>query len=269
MGAGLYSRSPRCVFLRFSSLFISLLAELTSSSTQNSGFILGLPPRYLFRLRDFLEILEPDEVDALEDALDALDDRDQHSSSNEVGPYTFTLSGQGIPGSGNGSEAQAISPFAWSCHSAIHRPCRSTNLKRVILELELIEDMFNPLSTESHEPFAADERVGQGRTADNGEGAMNPSEEELMESTASIVRPLRTLSKISKKRQRKGRKPKTTLGEYDAFSLIDSIDDQMSKAENLATFLKVRFLLFSIPLLSSAPSVSSLLLTLLLTSSFP
>ncbi|GAA6022377.1 hypothetical protein JCM10207_004744 [Rhodosporidiobolus poonsookiae] len=208
--------------------------------SENSGFILGLPPRTLFRTKCLTDLLDPDEVDNLQDALEALDDRDDDPDNDEVGPYTFMLSGRGLPGTGTG-DAQSLEATEWTCHAAIHRPSRATNPKRVILELELADDQLNPLTTVSSEPFTPDERGGFGAPEEYGENGINPTEQDLIESTVSIVKPLRTLTRIRSRAQRRGSvrsKPKG-LNEMDIVGLLSQINDQLGKADDLETFLKI------------------------------
>jgi hypothetical protein len=126
---------------------------------------------------------------------------------------------------------------------------RVLTLRRSFLSRPLLAQ--NPIYTESNEPFDVDDRVGFGRPEDYGEGGISPTAADLLESTAAIIRPLRTLTRITERRRRKGRKPKTALGEMDAFALLDQIDEQMNKAEDLETFLKVRSCCCLFPLSSS------------------
>ncbi|BGP13468.1 hypothetical protein JCM10213v2_001388 [Rhodosporidiobolus nylandii] len=203
--------------------------------SENSGFILGLPPRTLFRAKCLSDILDEDEFDVLLDALETLDDRDADLENDESGPYTFNLSGRGIPGSGD-ADAQSRECSEWTCHAAIHRPSRASKPKRVVLELELVDDIINPLTTVSSEPFTPDER---GTYMQPGENGIDPTEQELIESTVSIVRPLRTLARLREKQKRKGRKRQAGLGEMDIMGLLGQINDQLGKADDLETFLKV------------------------------
>jgi hypothetical protein len=121
-----------------------------------------------------------------------------------------------------------------------------------VLELELVDDPFNPISTVESEPYTPDERIGIHEDAGFGDGVVDPTEEELIESTVSIVKPLRTLARIKERQRRKGRKPNNRgLGETDVVGLLGQINDQMGKAEDLETFLKVRLPSFLFPLPSS------------------
>ncbi|BGP26717.1 hypothetical protein JCM10295v2_005674 [Rhodotorula toruloides] len=206
--------------------------------SENSGFVIGLPPRVLFRTKCFSELLDEDEADALRDAIDALDERDLDESNEEVGPYTFTLAGEGIPGSGD-RDAQSRDRFEWICHAAIHRPNRTLQPKRVILELELVEDQVNPLATVSSEPFTPDERGGMATDEEYGENGINPTEADLIESTVSIAKPLRILARHRSTRMRRRKRSRQGLEEMDVVGLLSQINDQLGKAGDLETFLKV------------------------------
>ncbi|BGP34373.1 hypothetical protein JCM10296v2_006192 [Rhodotorula toruloides] len=206
--------------------------------SENSGFVIGLPPRVLFRSKCLSELLDEDEADALRDAIDALDERDLDESNEEVGPYTFTLAGEGIPGSGD-RDAQSRERFEWVCHAAIHRPNRTLQPKRIILELELVEDQVNPLSTVSSEPFTPDERGGMGKPEEYGENGINPTEADLIESTVSIAKPLRILARHRSTRMRRRKRSRQGLEGMDVVGLLSQINDQLGKADGLETFLKV------------------------------
>ncbi|BGP50676.1 hypothetical protein JCM10450v2_006601 [Rhodotorula kratochvilovae] len=205
--------------------------------SENSGFIIGLPPRTLFKVRCFTDILIEDEADALRDAIDALDDRDSDPSNDELGPYTFTLSGHGNPGT-NPDEAHSGGRLEWTCHAAIHRPSPQTQPKRLVLELELVDDQVNPLTTVSSEPLAPDERGGMSDPAGQGENGINPTEADLVESTVSIAKPLRILARNKSSRLRR-RKVRRAFDEMDVVGLLSQINDQLSKTDELETFLKI------------------------------
>ncbi|BGP57501.1 hypothetical protein JCM8202v2_005145 [Rhodotorula sphaerocarpa] len=210
--------------------------------SENSNFVIGITPRSLFRANCLSEILGEEEADVLLDAIDALDERDADETNEEVGPYTFVLSGEGEPGSG-AADAHARDRLHWSCHAAIHRPNVTQRPERLILELELIDDQVNPLTTRSEEPVSPDERGGMGGPDDYGENGINPTEEDLIESTVSIIKPLRQLSKNKNTRTSRRRAARRGGGrgddKIDVVGLLSQINDQLSKADDLETFLKV------------------------------
>ncbi|GAA6008926.1 uncharacterized protein JCM10292_006565 [Rhodotorula paludigena] len=206
--------------------------------SENSGFIIGLPPRMLFKAKCLSHLLSEDESDALRDAIDALDERDEDESNEEVGPYTFSLSGRGVPGTSS-DDAQSRKRLEWTCHAAIHRPDRARQPKRVILELELMDDQFNPLTTVSSEPISSDERGGMGNPEDYGENGINPTEADLIESTVSIAKPLRMLARHKTTRTRRRNPQRRSLEEMDVVGLLSQINDQLAKTDDLETFLKI------------------------------
>lgn len=208
--------------------------------SENSGFILGLPPKALFQVDCLTHLLPEDEVDALFDALDAVDERDNDPSNEETGPYTFTLSGFGLPGTGT-RDAQSPERLEWTCHAAVHRPTRKTRPKLVVLELELVDDQLNPLNTIPDEPMTEDERVGFAEPEMYGEkGLINPSEAELLESTVSLAKPLRVLARAkATQARRRNKQASRAMGEMDILGLLGQINEQLGKAEDLAGFLKV------------------------------
>jgi len=85
-----------------------------------------------------------------------VDERDNDPSNEETGPYTFTLSGFGLPGTGT-RDAQSPERLEWTCHAAVHRPTRKTRPNLVVLELELVDDQLNPLNTIPDEPMTEDQ----------------------------------------------------------------------------------------------------------------
>ncbi|GAA5980690.1 hypothetical protein JCM11641_000177 [Rhodosporidiobolus odoratus] len=204
--------------------------------SENAGFVLGLPPRFLFRAKCLTQLFDEDEAEALQDAIESLQDRDADETNDEVGPYTFLLSGQGIPGTGD-TDAQSRERFEWECHAAIHRPSPASQPDRFVLELELADDQLNPLTTVASESMLPEER-GSFLSSEESDNGINPTAEDLLESTVSIVKPLRALTRMREKRRKNGRKGKG-LGEVDIVGLLSQINDQLSKAENLETFLKV------------------------------
>ena len=266
--------------------------------SENSGFLLGIPPVAFFKARCLTDFMTVDEADALRDALDSLDERDEDPDEVDTGPLNFQLSGFGIPGSSvdhgppGVDEGGTIPPglagtsrrqrtayarfsnaqsgrFEWSCWAAIHRPARHTQSRRVILELEHIDDQINPLSTvppptppaptsgtsatDSTEIPAGlvDEaaRTGSSKPApgqlyppnDEREGIseVQPSEEDLLQSTVSLVKPLRALARL--KGRRNARRAGTTArqpSEVDIVQLLQQINEQLQQADDLEVFLK-------------------------------
>jgi hypothetical protein len=130
---------------------------------QNATELLGLSPRYLFRLDCFTSILVAEQEDLLRDNLEYLpapDDSDDQTKAD--GPQVFLLSGFGEPGSDDTDEAETSSETGgrrreWTCWVAAHRPKQPTWCKvdengqsidppdLIVLEFELERDMYNPI----------------------------------------------------------------------------------------------------------------------------
>ncbi|GAA5917845.1 hypothetical protein JCM5296_005723 [Sporobolomyces johnsonii] len=208
--------------------------------SENSGFILGIPPKALFRAKCLSDLLSEDEADALRDAVDALDDRDLDPSNEESGPYTFTLTGHGLPGTGT-RDARSPERLEWTCHAAIHRPSREKRPNLVVLELELVDDQLNPLTTTPSEPITSDERVGFAEPDAYGKnGLINPTEADLLESTVSLAKPLRVLARAKARQAKRANKSGSRImGEMDVLHLLSQINEQLGKASELASFLKI------------------------------
>ncbi|WOO79622.1 Phytochrome-like protein cph1 [Vanrija pseudolonga] len=135
--------------------------------SENATELLGLSPRYLFRLDCFTRILTPDQAEIL---------RDNTWSLADAPPSVFLLSGFGEQGSddtqGELSGSQSYRRREWTCWVAAHRPrvhtWRKTDSKGrklpppdlIILEFELEHDKYNPLMPEE---------IGKPKAADSGE----------------------------------------------------------------------------------------------------
>lgn len=198
--------------------------------SENSRLIIGVSPSTLFRLPSLTAIFDEDEVDVLLDALETLDARDADPHDTDRGPITFTLSGQGQLGTANSRDGEG--QLAWQVHCALHRPNRAKQPNRAVLELELVDDTSNPPSTVSSEPIAEDERGGMAQQT--GEHGTNPTTEELLESTVSVIRPLRALARVrTKSAKRNGR------AHVEEVALLSEINEQLDRAQDLQTFLKV------------------------------
>ncbi|KAK4052641.1 hypothetical protein OIO90_004269 [Microbotryomycetes sp. JL221] len=195
--------------------------------SENSKFILGLPPNYLFSIDCLSKVLNPGEIEILEETLEACDERNKDPHNLETGPLTITLSGFGLPGTDTSSDAHSTDRLEWTCHAAIHRPDPANQPNRFVLELELVEDQVNPLTTET-------EDVLPGERGGISEHGMDPTQEELIDSTVSIIKPLRALTRV--KRSRRSRKGQTNV---DVVALLSQVTDQLNKTDDLNVFLKI------------------------------
>jgi hypothetical protein len=130
--------------------------------SENATELLGLSPRYLFRLDCFTRILTHDQEDLLRDNIDYLPDANSAGSALEdEGPQVFLLSGFGEPGSDDSDEESQSSVGGrrreWTAWVAAHRPKQPSWDKTdehgnplpppdlIVLEFELERDVYNPL----------------------------------------------------------------------------------------------------------------------------
>lgn len=189
--------------------------------SENSGHILGLSPKLLLNLYSFTEVLTQEQSQTLCDNLEVCLDS---NSSTSAGPHTFRMSGRG--GIGTGTDGP-LSHAEWSCWCAAHRPDPASRPRLVVIEFELENDELNPPTTVSIEPFQDDERGGVAGKP------YEPTEQDLIESTMSINKPLRALARLR-------RKGKDFSGDsVEVLSILTQVNNQFDKAEDLPTFLKM------------------------------
>ena len=136
--------------------------------------MIGLSPRYLFRLDSFTRILTHEQEDVLRDNIEYLPSPDGEASSVEDdGPQVFLLSGFGEPGSDDNDDGDSASEAGgrrreWTCWVAAHRPRQPTWNETdengqsipppdlIVLEFELERDVYNPLmQSYEYAPFSS------------------------------------------------------------------------------------------------------------------
>lgn len=191
--------------------------------SENSTQILQLSPMQLFAAPSLTGFFTSDSVDIFLDAVDALDDADTPPASEEEDadpiedqpekpsptlphPEHFRIevivpsttpppSANSKPAAGTGKR------FSKSFHCSLHRPEANKHDKRLVLELEHVEDTMNPLKREwapaSPEELDSDRRIFDERP----DGMNDPSAEEIYKSTMSLMKPLRALSKRRSRRE--------------------------------------------------------------------
>jgi hypothetical protein len=115
---------------------------------QNSGDILGLPPKHLFSLDDFGKVLDEDNLEILEEALEAMDDRSDEEALNQQGPHTFQITLASIPGWNSDDPLHVTTVDCWC---VCWRPNKETRPNLIILEFELVDDTRHPLVTEEQD----------------------------------------------------------------------------------------------------------------------
>lgn len=146
----------------------------------------------------------------------------------------FTLSGEGVPGTPGAS----IERQQWSCHCAAHRPDPVNRPRRKVLEMELVEDMYNPVKRVP----GAEEEDGTGEdepksTISQGEDeGFAPTQDDLLKSMTSLAQPLRALMRFKNRVARGG--TKRTTEEMDIVGLLSQINGQLARTDDLETFLQ-------------------------------
>lgn len=173
--------------------------------SENSERIIGYTPNQLFQLNSFCDILSEEHSYDLFENIDFI--RDDGSDPAVDGPQIFTLVIR---------SPQRRPQKVWC---AIHRYGMNEDL--IICELELEEDILNPLAPPS------------GSTAEPREGVLpySPTAEEYAESTINLSKPLRVL--------RGARARKGGAAAMEVYSVMSQVQEQLANAPNLDTFLKV------------------------------
>ncbi|KAF7562684.1 hypothetical protein G7046_g1458 [Stylonectria norvegica] len=173
--------------------------------SENSSRMLGLSPRQLFRLKNFLDILTEEQQDNLLDHIDFIRDEDADPAIN--GPEVFSLSVR---------PAKKKSTKLWC---AIHINPAHPDL--VICEFELDDDQDFPLRPpDENTPDAPHDTL-----------EANPTLEEIEDSTETLSRPLRIL--------RSARKRRGEQGAMQVFDIMSQVQEQLASAANLEIFLKI------------------------------
>ena len=171
--------------------------------SENSKDLLGYSPNELFILDSFCDILKDDQVDVLLDHIDFI--RDAAFDPSLEGPEVFLLS--------------IKMPSQRSCRfwCAIHTSPSNPDL--VICEFELEDDQINPLNSSGEAtPIAPSATLGS-----------VPTQEQLVDSTSSISKPLRVL--------RSARRRKGQAAAMEVFSILTQIQDQLARIDTLDALL--------------------------------
>lgn len=173
--------------------------------SENSAMMLGLSPRQLFKLKNFLDILTEEQQDNLLDHIDFIRDEDADPAVN--GPEVFSISIR---------PPKKRSLKLWC---ALHINPAHQDL--VICEFEWDDDQIYPL------------RPPDELTPDSPHDTLlsNPSREDLEESTEILSKPLRIL--------RSARKRRGEQGAMQVFDIMSQVQEQLASAANLDTFLKI------------------------------
>ncbi|KAF3921981.1 Bacteriophytochrome [Dactylellina cionopaga] len=174
-------------------------------ASENSQKIMGYSPRSLFALHSFTRILSDEQAENLLDHIDFT--RDGADDLAQNGPEVFSLIITG---------ADALQIKLWcATHIAAHDPTL------VICEFELEDDQLFPIAAADDEQPPPLEN-----TLNN-----SPTEEEVLESTTSLSKPLRVL--------RHARRRRGEAAAMEVFNILSQIQEQLASAPDLTKFLKV------------------------------
>lgn len=99
----------------------------------------------------------------------------------------------------------------------------------------MIDDQVNPLQTIAEgEPDVDEEKEGLPYDV-----LVQPSQQDLVQSTVSLVKPLRALARIRNKRRGAGSATAREPNETDFVGLLSQVNEQLSRAHDLKTFAKL------------------------------
>lgn len=183
--------------------------------SENTSEILGLSPSYLFSLQSLTEVLSPDQRRVLLENIDYVEEADE--DREEAGPHVFLLSGWGID-QGNPVDGRR----GWTCWCAVHK---TGGNELLILEFEAEKDYLYPLTDPN-----SSEITPENKSAMAGEDLVEPSVEDLIESTESLSKPLRSLARIRKY---------GSFNAMDSLTVLSQVSAQLATAQDLQTFLKI------------------------------
>ncbi|KAJ6091587.1 hypothetical protein N7467_003556 [Penicillium canescens] len=171
--------------------------------SENSADFFGHSPKELFELENFCEIMQEDQADNLLDHIDFI--RDDAYDPTIDGPEVFSLNTRTPSG-----ETRRF----WC---AVH-VCQ-TQKDLIICEFELEDDEINPLNVAgTTTPASPTDTLG-----------VNPTPEQLAESTINISQPLRVL--------RKARRRRGEAASMEVFSILTQIQEQLGRANHLDQLL--------------------------------
>ncbi|EPS41541.1 hypothetical protein H072_4535 [Dactylellina haptotyla CBS 200.50] len=174
-------------------------------ASENTGTIIGYTPKQLFALPSFTRILSDEQAENLLDHLDFTREGTDDLAQN--GPEVFSLIITG---------RDALQIKLWcAAHVANH------DRTLVICEFELEDDQVFPIAAADDEQPPPPEN-----TLDS-----EPTEEELLESTTSLSKPLRVL--------RHARRRRGEAAAMEVFNILSQIQEQLASAPDLTRFLKV------------------------------
>lgn len=173
--------------------------------SENSKRIMGYSPKELFELDSFCDILTEEQEDNLLDHVDFV--RDEACDPKLHGPEVFIISIRMPDG-----ESRKF----WC---AMH--VNSANPDFIICEFELEDDHINPLNVGGQTtPEEPTDTLG-----------MEPTPEQLAQSTINVSRPLRVL--------RNARRKRGEAAAMKVFNIMSQVQEQLSSAQTLDALLNV------------------------------
>jgi hypothetical protein len=174
--------------------------------SENSVQIIGYTPQQLFKLDSFLDIFNEEQSENLLDHLDFVRDEGTGDAVNN-GPDVFMISVR---------PPHSRTRKLWC---AMH--CSESDPKQIICEFEIEDDQINPLVPKDDDltPDIPEDTLGS-----------SPTEEEYIDSTVNISRPLRVL--------RSARKKRTEAAAMEVFNIMSQVQEQLATAPTLPIFLK-------------------------------
>ncbi|KAK6351286.1 Light-sensor Protein kinase [Orbilia javanica] len=174
-------------------------------ASENTATIIGYPPRTLFALPSFTRILSDEQAENLLDHIDFT--REGVDDLTQNGPEVFPIIVTG---------RDALQIKLWcATHIASHDPTL------IICEFELEDDQIFPIAAgDDEQPPPAENTIDS-----------DPTEEELLESTTSLSKPLRVL--------RHARRRRGEAAAMEVFNILSQIQEQLASAPDLTKFLKV------------------------------
>ncbi|KIW41436.1 uncharacterized protein PV06_06997 [Exophiala oligosperma] len=174
--------------------------------SENSAKIIGYTPQELFQLTSFLDIFSDEQADNLLDHLDFI--RDEGAGDVVAnGPDVFMLTIR---------PPHSRSRKLWC---AMH--LSESDPGMIICEFEIEDDKANPLRPPEEEtPDIPEDTLGS-----------KPTDEEFIDSTVNISRPLRVL--------RSARKKRSEAAAMEVFNIMSQVQEQLATAPTLPIFLKV------------------------------
>ncbi|KAH8601359.1 putative cyanobacterial phytochrome B [Bisporella sp. PMI_857] len=175
--------------------------------SENSHRMIGYTPKELFQLDSFCDILSEEQQENILDHIDFIRDEDADPASN--GPEVFTITVR-LPNSPRRSQK------LWC---AMH--INPANSDLIICEFELDDDHLYPLIPPDEEKSWPPEDTLHSK----------PTEEEYIESTIAMSKPLRVL--------RSARKRRGEAAAMEVFNIMSQVQEQLAAAPSLETFLKI------------------------------